>query len=284
MKKQQKRILAINDISCFGKCSLTVAIPLLSAAGMEVCPIPTAMLSTHTGGFSGYTLKNLDDQILPVTEHWKSLGLKFDAIYSGYLASYEQLEYVKKIIADFAKEDTLVFVDPVMGDNGVLYKGFTPDFSKGMRTLCKMADIIVPNVTEAAYMLSEECKTEYTDKETEAFLKRLSDAGMKKTVITGIPMKNDIVACGIYDNGNISFVKNRKIEGMYHGTGDVFASALLCADMHGAKLESAVKFAADFVYDCIFLTHERYGKSHYGVDFESLMGVFTKRMGQISGI
>lgn len=275
MVKKQKRILAINDISCFGKCSLTAAIPILSAAGLEVCPLPTALLSTHTGGFSEYTFKNLDDQMLPIVEHWSKIGLEFDAIYSGYLGSFEQLEYVERIIDIFAGENTTVLIDPVMGDNGVLYKGFSPDFSQGMASLCRRADIIVPNITEAAYLLSEEYKECYTEDEAGKMLERFYLSGIDKTVITGIPCVGGDILCGICNGGCISFVRNRRIDGMYHGTGDVFASALLCEYMRADKLESAVKMAADYVYECILLTKERYGESHYGVDFESLLGTFT---------
>lgn len=273
---RQKRILAINDISCFGKCSLTAAIPIISAAGMEVCPMPTAMLSTHTGGFSGYTFKNLDDQMLPTAEHWKSIGLSFDAIYSGYLGSFEQLGYVKKIIDDFAGAGTTVLIDPVMGDNGVLYRGFTPEFSRGMSELCRAADIIVPNITEAAYLLEKAYKPCYCETEIRELLKNFYDMGIKKTVITGIPVEGDSIACGICDGGEIEFIKNRRIGGMYHGTGDVFASALLCMYMRGKSIAEAARLSAKFVCDCIMLTKERYGESHYGVDFEDLLGVFTK--------
>ncbi len=276
MEKWQKRILAINDISCFGKCSLTVALPILSAAGFEVCPMPTALLSTHTGGFEGYTFKNLDDQMMPIATHWEKMGLEFDAIYSGYLGSFEQIEYVKNIIDNFKTDNMTVLIDPVMGDNGVLYKGFTYDFSAGMAELCKKADIIVPNITEASYLISEEYKSTYDGEDIEKILRTFHSMGIKKIVITGIPMENNVVACGICDEGEISFVRNKRIEGMYHGTGDVFASALLSAVLSGDKLKKAAEVAAKFVYDCISLTFRRYGVSHYGVDFESLLNNFTK--------
>ena len=163
--ERQKRILAINDISCFGKCSLTVALPILSAAGYEVCPLPTALLSTHTGVFSGYTFKNLDDQMLPITKHWKDSGIEFDAIYSGYLGSFEQLEYVKEIVKNFSGENVTVLIDPVMGDNGRLYSGFDEKFAKGMRDLLKYADIIVPNITEVCFLLDIPYKERFSKEE-----------------------------------------------------------------------------------------------------------------------
>lgn len=278
MQERQKRIMAINDISCFGKCSLTVALPILSAAGFETCPVPTALLSTHTGGFKEYTFKNLDDQIMPVTGHWKKLGLKFDAIYSGYLGSFKQIEYVENILEEFAGNDTVVLIDPVMGDNGVLYTGFDRDFVRGMFELCKRAEIIVPNITEASYMLNLPYKNIYSEKDIEKIFEKFLECGINRAVITGIPMENDVVASGICDDGEISFVKNKKIEGMYHGTGDVFASAMLCGIMRGKSLRISAELASRYVYDAVFITKKRYGKSRYGVDFESLLMDFVKNL------
>lgn len=276
--KRQKRIMAINDISCFGKCSLTVAIPILSAADFEVCPVPTALLSTHTGCFKGYTFKNLDDQIMPITEHWKRAEIKFDAIYSGYLGSFKQLEYVKKILEVFKGENVTALIDPVMGDNGTLYDGFERKFAKGMLELCKKADIIVPNITEASYMLDTEYKAKYTEEDVTGILKKFRECGVKNVVITGIPMEDNTISCGIYDNNDVFFVKRDKIEGMYHGTGDVFASALLAGYERGMNLKDAVELAVWYVYESILVTKERYGNNHYGVDFESVLYKFIKKI------
>lgn len=276
--EKQKRIMAINDISCFGKCSLTVALPVLSAAGFESCPVPTALLSTHTGGFEGYTFKNLDDQIMPITEHWKKAGIGFDAIYSGYLGSYEQIKYVEKIIEDFADENVTVLIDPVMGDNGKLYAGFDEKFAKGMLELCKKADIIVPNITEALYMLDMEYKELYEEKDIYRIFEKFESFGIKKIVITGIHMKDNIVASAVSDDGKISFVKSERLSGMYHGTGDVFASALLCAYERGMDLKQASELAAWYVYEAILVTKERYGENHYGVDFETVIYKFIEKI------
>ena len=277
--EKQKRIMAINDISCLGKCSLTVALPILSASGAEACPVPTALLSTHTGDvFSGYTFKNLDDQIMPVTEHWKKLGVEFDAIYSGYLGSYEQIKYVEKIIDNFRNDSITVLVDPVMGDNGKLYAGFDEKFAKGMLELCKKADIIVPNITEVSYMLNVAYKDIFDEKDICNLFDLFKEKGINKVVITGVHMENDIVACAVFDGEEIYFVKNKKISGMYHGTGDVFASALLGAYEKGKTLKEAVEFAAWFVYECILITKNRYGEYHYGVDFESVLERFIEKI------
>jgi pyridoxine kinase len=153
--KRQKRVAAIHDISCFGRCSLTVALPIISSAGIECAVVPTAVLSTHTGGIDGYTFHDLTDEIMPIAKHWKSLDLEFDAIYTGYLGSFHQLDIVSSLFDLLGSNDTLKVVDPVMADNGVLYKSFPADFPKGMRKLCAKADIIVPNITEAVLMLDE---------------------------------------------------------------------------------------------------------------------------------
>lgn len=277
--ERQKRIMAINDISCFGKCSLTVALPILSASGVEACPVPTALLSTHTGeGFSGYTFKNLEDQIMPVTEHWKRLDINFDAIYSGYLGSFEQIKCVEKIIDNFRKDNVTVLVDPVMGDNGKLYAGFDKKFARGMLELCKKADIIVPNITEVSYMLETEYKEIFSVDDIYALFDLFRKNGINKVVITGIHMENDVVVCAVLDGDETYFVKNNKISGMYHGTGDVFASVLLGAYEKGKTLKESVELAAWFVYECIMVTKKRHGEYYYGVDFESILGKFIERL------
>ena len=270
MEEKQKRIMAINDISCFGKCSLTVALPILSALGFEACPVPTALLSTHTGeGFKGFTFKNLDDQMIPITEHWKSLDLSFNAIYSGYLGSFEQIYHVENIIDNF--KGAMVLIDPVMGDNGRLYTGFDKRFAKGLLRLSKKADIIVPNITEASYMLGMEYKDTYSEKDLLTIIESLKKEGIPKAVITGIHMKENIVSSAVFDGNEVSFIKNEHVKGMYHGTGDVFASVLLACLMKGMALKDAAENAVWYVYECIKLTKKRYGENHYGVDFESIL-------------
>jgi len=154
--EKQKRVAAIHDISCIGRCSLTVALPILCAAGIDTGVLPTAVLSTHTGGFEGFTYRDLTEDIGPITKHWQSLNLKFDALYSGFLGSFNQIDLVANLFSTIGGENTLIMVDPVMADNGVFYSVYSHDMAKGMAKLCSMADIIVPNLTEAAFMLEEE--------------------------------------------------------------------------------------------------------------------------------
>ena len=273
----QKRVMAIHDISCFGKCSITAALPVLSAAGAEVCPVPTAVLSTHTGGFEGYTFEDLTHNILPVAEHFKKLDIKFDCIYSGYLGSYEQIEYMKKIISIFKEEKTLVLVDPVMGDNGRLYAGFDMDFAKEMTSLCKMADIIVPNVTEAAFMTGVEYQEPpYTKEYLELLLKELEKICGGDIVLTGAVLEKGKTGIVIYNNGNTEYITKKACEGMYHGTGDVFASTLLSGIMNDFSLREAGEIATDFVIECIEKTKEL--GVFYGVNFEQCLPSLIKKL------
>ena len=268
----QKRVAAIHDISCFGKCSLTVALPIISAAGIECAAIPTAILSTHTGGFSGYTFRDLTDDILPVAEHWKKENISVDAVYTGYLGSKEQIDIVKNAVSLIKNEDTLLIVDPVMADHGKLYGGFPEDFPKEMRKLCEIADIITPNFTEAAFMLGEEYKAgPYTKEYVEDMLLKLKDMCKEncKIVLTGVFFDNTHMGAACLENGKISYVFSKYVDAAYHGTGDVFTSALTCGILNGKTLSDSAQIASDFTADCIRLTKDEYPYMKYGVNFEA---------------
>jgi pyridoxine kinase len=270
---RQKRILAIHDISCFGRCSLTVALPVISAVGIETSVLPTAILSTHTGGFTGYTFKDLTTNLSPVVKHWNTLDIGFDAIYSGYLGSAEQLLIISAIIDDYKKRNPalLVFIDPVMADNGVLYKAFNHQFPLGMKTLCAKADIITPNLTEACLMLNEEYKEPPHSKEyIENILVNLAAIGPKMVVLTGISFDASTLGAACYDKekGEIKYAMANLIEGYYHGTGDVFASSLLAAVMKGKQLAWATRIAVDFTVQSIIRTKNAETDVRYGVNFE----------------
>ncbi|MDF2568354.1 MAG: putative pyridoxal kinase [Oscillospiraceae bacterium] len=278
---KQKRIVAIHDISCVGKCSLTVALPILSAAGIETSVIPTAVLSTHTGGFTGFTYRDLTEDILPIVDHWKSLNLGFDSLYTGFLGSFEQLKIVSELFDTFKREDNLILVDPVMADNGELYKIFTPDFAKGMAKLCGKADIIVPNITEACFMLDEPYQAgPYKKDYIESLLKKLSDLGSQRVVLTGVYLDNDTLGAATYDKktGDISYQLSQKVEGYYHGTGDVFASALLSALLHDFELGKAAKIAVDFTVESIKRTKEAGTDIRFGVNFEQSLPNLIKSL------
>lgn len=269
--ERQKRVLAIHDISCVGKCSLTVALPILSAMGLETSIIPTAVLSTHTGGFEGYTYRDLTEDIMPIAQHWQSLNLEVDAFYTGFLGSFDQIELMKKIFQMFRNQNNLVFVDPVMADNGQMYALFDRDFAKGMAGLCGEADIIIPNITEACFMVDEEyLEPPYTKDYIEKLLEKLAALGPDKVVLTGVDFDGETLGAAAYDKlaGTVDYAFAPRVEGYYHGTGDVFGSALLGALMNDLPLKDSVKVAVDYTVGCIKRTKEMGTDVKYGVDFE----------------
>jgi pyridoxine kinase len=282
LMNKQKRVAAIHDISCVGRCSLTVALPIISAAGFDTSVLPTAVLSTHTGGFQGFTYRDLTEDIRPISNHWKSLELQFDALYSGFLGSFEQIDLVADLFSTFRGKDTLVMVDPVMADNGVLYSVYSPEMAKGMAKLCSIADIIVPNLTEAAFMLDEEYVGDnYSLEYIEATLRKLSAMGAKKVVLTGVSFEKDKLGAATYDSGTnqISYAFSDRIEGYYHGTGDVFGSTLLSALLNDFSLAEATQIAVDYTHKCITLTVEAKQEIRYGVCFERALPYLIKKLG-----
>jgi len=275
----QKRVAAIHDISCFGRCSLTVALPVLSAVGIETAVVPTAILSTHTGGFTDYTFRDLTDDILPIAEHWKSLDLGFDAMYTGYLGSFQQLEIVSKLFDMFGDEGNLIFVDPVMADNGKLYASFASDFPKGMAALCAKADVIVPNLTEAAFLLGEPFREgPYAEAYIEDILKRLGDLGPSRVFLTGVYYNDAELGAAAYDKstGAITQAMAPRIPGYYHGTGDVFGSALLAALLNGCGLQESARIAVDFTSGAIRRSRDAGTDIRFGVNFEYGLGELAR--------
>ncbi|AGA69250.1 pyridoxal/pyridoxine/pyridoxamine kinase [Desulfitobacterium dichloroeliminans LMG P-21439] len=280
--ERQKRVAAIHDISCVGRCSLTVALPILSAAGVDTGVLPTAVLSTHTGGFEGFTYRDLTADIEPITKHWQSLNLKFDALYSGFLGSFEQIDLVADLFKKFREEDTIVMVDPVMADNGVLYSVYSPEMAKGMAKLCSMADIMVPNLTEAAFMLEEDyVGDDYTQEYIGKTLRKLSDMGAKKVVLTGISFDPTKLGAACYDRetDTISYAFNDRVPGYFHGTGDVFGSTLLSGLLNGFSLAEATQIAVDYTLKSIQLTVETNQECRYGVCFERAIPYLIQRLG-----
>lgn len=264
-----KRIVTIQDISCVGKCSLTVALPIISAMGVEAAIIPTAVLSTHTM-FKDFTFKDLTEEIVPITEHWKKEKIGFDAIYTGYLGSIEQVDIINGIFKDFKTNHNIILVDPVMGDNGKLYPAFDEKFAAKMATLCKNADIIVPNITEASYMTGMEYRESYDEAYVKEMLKKLSGLGARIAVLTGVgfaPGKTGVMG---YDSekDEYYYYEHDKLAKSYHGTGDVFASTCVGAMMRGKTWKEALRIAADYTAYCIRLTMEE-DSCWYGVNFEA---------------
>lgn len=274
-----KRIVTIQDISCVGKCSLTVALPIISAMGVEAAILPTAVLSTHTM-FQNFTCKDLTDQAEPIAEHWKKEKFKFDAVYTGYLGSFEQIDLMKKFFEDFKTESNILFVDPAMADNGKLYPAFDEAFAKHMATLCAKADIIVPNITEACFMTGMEYKTSYDEAYAKELLVRLSDLGAKIAILTGVSFEEGKTGVMGYDSstGEFSYYEHDKLPVSYHGTGDIFSSTCVGAMMNGMNWKEAVKVAADYTAECIRLTLEDPAKPWYGVNFEQAIPYLVDRM------
>lgn len=267
-----KRILTIQDISCFGKCSLTVALPILSAMGIETVILPTAVLSTHTL-FSGFTCKDLSDQLQAITHHWEQEGITFDAIYTGYLGTEEEIDTVIDIIARFRNEKTLVFVDPAMGDNGKLYPAFNEAYAKKNASLCAIADIADPNLTEASYLTGKPYQETWSEQEIKDMLLALADIGTKMPILTGVSLSDGKTGAMGYDTATHTFFsyQNDRIPAAYHGTGDIFSSVLAGAFVLGMDRVAAMKIAADYTAQTIAETLKNPEKPWYGVDFESVI-------------
>ena len=265
-----KRVVTIQDISCIGKCSLTVALPIISAMGIETAIVPTAVLSTHTQ-FKNFTFRDLSEDIPLIQKHWKEENFKFDGIYTGYLGSIQQIDILKDFFKTFKTNDNFIFIDPVMGDNGKLYVGFNQEFADEMAKLCKMADIVVPNLTEASAMLNMEYKEKYTEEEIKQILIDLSKLGPKKVILTGVSFKENELGVMSYDKDtNVFFSYFReKIPVKYHGTGDIFSSTLVGAIVNGNLVEEAIKISVDYVWETINDTYKTNKKDAYGVNFET---------------
>ena len=273
-----KRIVTIQDISCVGKCSLTVALPIISAAGVEAGVIPTAVLSTHTA-FPKFTFHDLTDEIEKISDTFLELGIDFDAIYTGYLGSFEQLALVSDFIDRFGSSAKVV-IDPVMADNGVLYKGFTTEFASAMAKLCAKADLIIPNLTEASFMLGIPYNPNYDEDYIKDVLKRLTDLGAKCAALTGIGFKDDEIGVYMYDseNGEYYYYCNERLPVAFHGTGDVYASAALGAMMRGFSIPEALTIAVDYTLVTMKKTMADENHRFYGVNFEEALPYYIDRL------
>jgi pyridoxine kinase len=274
-----KRIVTIQDISCVGKCSLTVALPIISAMGIETAAIPTAVLSTHTA-FKNFTYRDLTGDLPKIAKHWKQEKFDFDGIYTGYLGSIEQIDMLKEFFKQFKTSNNFVFIDPVMADNGKLYAGFDEKFVKEMKELCKMADIIVPNLTEASYMLEKEYKENYSEQEIKDMLIELSFLGPKYVVLTGVSFNENKLGVMSYNKETNKFFTyfKEKVPAKYHGTGDIFASTLVGAITNRNTLEEGLKVAVDYVWETINDTYKTNKKDVYGVNFETKIPYLIDRI------
>lgn len=271
-----KRIVTVQDISCVGRCSLTVALPIISAMGVEASVLPTALLSSHTL-FPDPAICDLTQQIPAITRHWKSIGVTFDGIYTGYLGSMEQLDIISGFIDEF-RGDGFVFIDPVMGDHGRLYAGFTPEYVRRMACFCSKGDVIVPNITEACLMLGiEYIGDSYTESDLRQILVGLTRLGADKAVLTGVSMEPGRLGAAGYDgkSGEYFLCMGDRVEGTFHGTGDIFASVCVGALAKGDCLRQAVETAVGFTAESIRRTAGEQRDRRFGVNFEQALPLLT---------
>lgn len=274
------KVMTIQDISCYGQCSLTVALPIISACGIETAILPSAVLSTHTGGFTGYTFTDLTDDIPKIMQHWMKEGIKYECIYTGYLGSLVQIEYVKDLFKNVLKDGGLKIVDPAMADNGKLYYGFDEKFAHEMAKLCGQADIILPNITETCFMCDKEFKPDHHTKEyIDDLLESLKNLGAKKIVLKGVSYEEDKLGIVVYDvaSGEKKEYFTEKVARSSHGTGDCYAAALTGAVLQGKSLYEAAKLAADFVVESLKLTQDD-DTHRYGVKFEKALPMLVKAL------
>lgn len=265
-----KKILTIQDISCLGQCSLTVALPVISACGVETCVLPSAVLSTHTGGFTGYTFRDLTEDMPAIKEHWVKENIFFDAIYTGYLGSARQIDYVADIFDATASAACFKIVDPAMADNGKLYPGFDAAFVSAMKGLCAKADYLVPNLTEACFLTDTEYKDRYDEAYIRGILDKLIALGCKNVIFTGISYADGKTGVVVYENKHYAYYEHKKLPVSYHGTGDIYASAFVGALVRGKSSFDAAKIAADYVVECIKET-SKLDNHWYGTAFEPVL-------------
>lgn len=265
-----KKVLTIQDISCVGQCSLTVALPIISACGIETCVLPSAVLSTHTAGFKGYTFRDLTEDMPAIKNHWVSEGIKFDAVYTGYLGSTKQIEYVEDIFSSVGAEDCITIVDPAMADNGNLYPGFDDAFVEAMKNLAGKAQYIVPNITEACFLTGMEYKTEYDEEYIQMLLDKLTALGCRNIILTGVSYSADKTGVIVLENGALSYYEHEKLSNSCHGTGDIYASAFVGALVRGKSSYDSAKIAADYTVECIKATAQE-DNHWYGAKFEPVL-------------
>lgn len=265
------KVLTIQDISCVGQCSLTVALPILSACGLETCVLPSAVLSTHTAGFTGFTFRDLTDDMPAIRQHWLREGIRFNAIYTGYLGSIKQIGYVADIFADTAAEGCVKVVDPAMADNGQLYSIFDMDYVEAMKGLCAKADYIVPNITEGCFLTGMEYRTEYDRAYIDTMLRKLTELGCKNVILTGVSYRADHTGIVVFEGGQYAYYEHDLLPNSCHGTGDIYASAFVGALVRGKTAYDAAAIAANYTMECIKYTAQ-IPNHWYGAAFEPVLG------------
>jgi len=267
-----KRVVSVQDISCLGQCSLTVALPVLSVMGIETVVLPSSVLSTHTGCcFDEFTVHDLTDEMPLIVKHWKKENVHFDGMYTGYIGDARQFEVIDSLRTQL-NSGALVIVDPAMGDHGKLYPALGEDIVEGMRKLVAKSDVVLPNITEAALLTGTKYKENYSQEEIETLLNKLCSLGPRYAVITGVSFEKGKLGAGCLDKatGEISYYFNDYVDRIFHGTGDVFASSLVGSMINGKNIHEALEKAIKFTDSCIKATVD--DEAHfYGVHFESVL-------------
>ncbi len=272
-----KRILTVQDASCVGQCSLTVALPIISACGIEAAVLPSALLSTHTAGFTGFTVLDLTPEFPKIIEHWRKEGITFDGVYTGYILE-SQIGYINEICKSFNKGAKII--DPVMADHGSFYYGFGKEFAEKMAELCRGADVLLPNLTEAAFLLGEECVLSgYGREYIEGLCERLAgELQVKTVVLTGVSFEEDKLGVCVYENGGAEYYFTEKVERNFHGTGDIYSSAFVSSYLLGRSALESASIAADYTVEAMKLTLP-YQKEHsYGVFFEQALPTLQRKL------
>jgi pyridoxine kinase len=277
-----KRLLTIQDISCVGQCSLTVALPILSACGHETAILPSAVLSTHTSGFTGFTFRDLVEDMPAIGAHWQKEGIRFAAVYTGYLGSVGQVDYVRHIMRNTLEDGGLRIVDPAMADNGKLYPLFGQDYVEAMKALCFESDILLPNITEACYLTDMEYRAEYDESYIRDLLAALRREGAKTVVLTGVSYEPATTGVVVLEGEEITYYRHRRLPQSCHGTGDVYASAFVGALMNGISAPCAAAIAADYTVACMENTVGDPNHT-YGVKFEPVLGRLIERIATEQG-
>ena len=262
-----KRVLTIQDISCVGQCSLTVALPILSACGVETCVLPSAVLSTHTAGFSGFTFRDLSEDMPSVLAHWQKENIHFDAVYTGYLGSLNQIDYVLDIYNKTKTDTAFLIVDPAMADNGKLYPIFDMEYVNAMKRLCAKADYLLPNITEACFLTDTPYQTEYDRAYIDTLLHKLTRLGCKNVILTGVSYREGTTGVAVYENGEYACYEHPMLPNSCHGTGDIYASAFVGAFLRGNTAFQSAKIAAEYTVECIRVTGNL-DNHWYGAAFE----------------
>ncbi len=275
-----KKIMSVQDISCYGQCSLTVALPVLSAYGIETAILPSAILSTHTGGFTGFTVLDLTEEMPKIINHWKQEGIHFDAVYTGYIGDYRQFSMIKEAKTQLAVGGKL-FVDPAMADHGKLYKALDASIVEGMREIVRVADVILPNLTEAAFLLNEAYQERYSEEEIRSMVRRLAAMGPGTVILTGVSYDSNRIGAVAYEKETdtyTSYFTERQAKN-YHGTGDIFSSVVIANLLNGVPMYDTLADACEFIVSCIQKTVSD-DEHTYGVKFEDVLAERIQKNGK----